>query len=188
MSVEERATVEQQVAAKVQALAAVQLGTKQINNNTNATGDPLAFVRTQVVLIESIESIVGQQMSGEAAVAQQELQSCQSNDEAISRRLADAQVQLTSARKRFDDDIRSFAHAAKSDTGNRMTALAKFAAQNAKVRENLRDSLELLVTASEMVAMSICINDCSAHGTCWSGVCRCDDGWGGDICSEPEDL
>eukprot|EP00299_Pterocystis_sp_00344_P001317 c11150_g1_i1.p1 GENE.c11150_g1_i1~~c11150_g1_i1.p1 ORF type:complete len:349 (+),score=113.84 c11150_g1_i1:40-1047(+) len=142
------------------------------------------FIDEQRKLIAAFERNIRDQLDLERKRLAAAETRCREDSEALQSGIQNAHHQLASAETQFNEMIRSFAHIAKQDVGHRIDQLSAVAKFNAEIRDAINEIAEQTSDQSELITLSLCDDDCSYHGTCWSGVCRCDPGWVGASCAQ----
>jgi len=142
------------------------------------------LLSVQEDLSNSFKHMVDTQISLETKQFNDTRKECSHNATRIRGHLRTMHNSFSSAESEISNLVQSFARAARVDVTDRMGRLARMEQANSEVRETLRGVVDAVVSYSERLAMSLCEDDCSGHGSCRSATCRCDEGWQGRTCGE----
>jgi len=141
------------------------------------------LLTSQMELLDSFETILNKERQGESssvAVVQSE---CVSQNTTLLARLLEGHAKLEAAKSSVGGTIEMFAEAARVDNLKRHETLAQVSEKHNQLREEARNVLELVLESNEAVTLSLCDDNCHGHGTCWTGICRCDSGYSGTTCA-----
>jgi hypothetical protein len=135
-----------------------------------------------LAMLESLVGVMQEEARHSNALYNSTVADCHSKEVAINKTLQENFSFLTAAQVALDGTIANFAHSAKQDIEREIQSVDEISREHEQIRSVVKSVLESMRESSEIITPSLCPNSCSGHGMCWSGMCRCDDGWDGVAC------